>query len=522
MKVLVKEKIAEKGIEKLKEAGFEVDVALNMSREEMLQKIGDYQGLIVRSATNVNEEVISKACNMKVIGRAGIGVDNVDVQAATKRGIIVANAPESNIVSVAEHAVAIMLALARRLPQADVSTKAGKWEKSKFMGIEVQDKVLGIIGVGRIGTLVASRARGLGMKVIGYDPYISKERFQQMGIEIAQTLPDLLKQADFISIHLPKTKDTMGLMGEKEFNLMKDGVRIINTARGGIVNEDALVKAIKSGKVAGAGIDVFSQEPYVSGPLLELDEVVLTPHIAASTREAQDKAGIIIAEQVVAALKGEFISNAVNVPIAVPETLEALKPFLPLAEVLGKFYARLLDGRVGPLEVDYAGELGRFDTSLLTVAALKGIFELAVQEPVTYVNAPILAKERGVEIKESKTTTSREYVNLITLKGEAAKISGTLLGAGKLRIVRIYDYDVDVTPSQYMLIVHNEDKPGLIGKIGTIMGNHNINIAQMQFGRKKKRGDAISVLSVDEVVPEKVLREIESIDGVNKAKFIVL
>ncbi|MDP3014034.1 MAG: phosphoglycerate dehydrogenase [Candidatus Subteraquimicrobiales bacterium] len=522
MKVLVKEKIAETGVEKLKKAGFQVDVAIDMSREEMLEKIGAYDGLIVRSATKVDEEVISKACNMKVIGRAGVGVDNIDVPAATKRGIIVANAPESNIISVAEHTIALLLALARHIPRADVSTKQGKWEKSKFEGVEVQNKVLGIVGVGRIGTLVASRARGLGMKVIGHDPYVSKERFQQLGIEIAQTLPDLLKVADFISIHLPKTKETLGLIGEKEFNLMKDGVRLVNTARGGIVDENALVEAIKSGKVAGAGVDVYNQEPYTSGSLLELGQVILTPHIAASTREAQDKAGIIIAEQVVAALKGEFVSNAVNIPIAAPETLEALRPFLPLTEILGKLYVRLLDGHVGSLDIDYAGELGRYDTSLLTVAVLKGIFESATQEPITYVNAPIVAKERGVEVRESKTTTSREYVNLIALKGEAAKVSGTLLGADKPRIVGIYDYEVDVIPSQYMLIIHNEDKPGMIGKIGTIMGNHNINIARMQFGRKKARGDALSILSVDEVVPDKVLKELEAIDGVNKAKFILL
>ncbi|MDI6892091.1 MAG: phosphoglycerate dehydrogenase [Actinomycetota bacterium] len=522
MKVLVKDRIAEGGVEKLKKAGFEVDAATEMSREEMLERIGEYDGLIVRSATKIDEEIISKADNLKVIGRAGIGVDNIDMEAATKKGIIVANAPESNIVSVAEHAIALLFALCRHVPCADVSVKSGKWEKSKFEGAEVQDKVLGVIGVGKIGTLVASRARGLGMRVIGLDPYVSKERFRQLGIEEMETLADLLKRADFISLHLPKTKETVGLIGKKEFALMKDGVRIINTARGGIVDEDALVEAIKSGKVAGAGIDVFSQEPYTSGPLLDLDQVIVTPHIAATTREAQDKAGIITAEQVIAALKGEFVSNAINVPIAAPEVLDALRPFLPLVEVLGKLYVRLLDGRVGSLEVEYAGELAKYDTALLTVAMLKGILESAVQEPVTYVNAPILARERGLEVRESKITVSREYVNLITLKGRTAKVSGTLFGPDKPRVVGIYDYDVDVVPSQYMLIIHNEDKPGMIGRIGMLMGDHNLNIARMQFGRRKARGDAISVLNMDEMVPDEVLKGIEAIDGVTKAKFIIL
>lgn len=523
MKVLVKEKIADGGIKKLEEAGFEVDVASKMSREEMLKVIDKYDGLIVRSATQVDDEVISKASNLKVIGRAGIGVDNIDLSAATKKGIIVANAPQSNITSVAEHAIALLLAQCRFIPNACASMKCGKWEKSKFVGTEVNDKILGIVGLGRIGTLVAARARGLGIKVLGYDPYVSAERFKRLGIEAADKMEDLLKKSDFITVHLPKTKETMGAIGKKEFSLMKDGVRIINTARGGIIDEEALVEAIKSGKVASAGIDVFSKEPYTEGPLLNLEQVILTPHIAASTREAQDKAGIITAEQVIAALKGDFVNNAVNVATVAPEIVEVLKPYLPLAEVLGKLFAKLTDGRVNFMDIEYSGDIVSGDNvDLLTVAILKGVLESVVQEPVTYVNAPILADERGIVVKESRTSEACEYVNLITLKKDSLTIGGTLLSPGKLRIVKLFDYDVDVIPSRYMLLIHNEDKPKMIGKVGMTLGDRNINIARMQFGRVKARGEAISILNVDEPVSEEVLEEIRAIDGVSKAKFITL
>lgn len=523
MKVLVKEKIADLGIEKLKEAGFEVDLAFDMSREDMIASIPDYDGLIIRSATQADEEVILKGTNLKVIGRAGIGVDNIDVAAATKRGIIVANAPQSNIISVAEHAIALLLAQARMIPQATDSMRSGKWEKSKFMGTELNDKVMGIIGLGRIGTLVASRARGLGMRVVAFDPYVSTERFKQLGIEVVDNMTDFLKLCDVITIHLPKAKETVGLIGKEEFAMMKDGVRLINTSRGGIVDEDALVEAVKSGKVAGAGIDVYLKEPYTEGPLLELDEVVLTPHIAASTTEAQDKAGIIVAEQVIAALKGDFVSNAVNVAAVPPEIVDLLRPFLPLAEVLGKFFMKLAGGQISSLDIDYSGEIAAGESlNLLSIAVIKGLLETVVQEPVTYVNAPSLAAERGIEVKESRTTKPCEYVNLITLRKGDFVVSGTLLSPGKMRITKLFGYEVDVIPSDYMLIVHNEDRPGMIGNIGTALGKHNINIARMQFGRMEARGDAISVLNVDEMIDDKIVQEIGKIDGVTEAKFIDL
>ncbi len=525
MKVLVKEKIADSGIEKMRKAGLQVDLSYEMSREELLEKIKDYDGLIVRSGTQVDKELISRAKKLKIIGRAGIGVDNIDVEAATRRGVIVANAPQSNIVSAAEHTIALLLALARKIPQAQASLKSRKWERSKFEGVEICDKILGILGLGRVGTLVAQLAHGLKMKVIAYDPYVSKEKFQQLGVEPASTLKDLLQKSDFISINLPKTKETIGLLGEKEFEMMKDGVRIINTARGGIFKEEVLVKYLKKGKVAGAAIDVYEKEPCTESPLFDFDNVVVTPHLGASTLEAQDKAGIMIAEQIIAGLKGDVVTNAVNVPTVPPEVLEILKPYLLLAEILGKLYFRLSEKPSNQIEVTYSGELASKETRTLTIAILKGIFESIVAEPVTYVNAPYLAQERGIEVKESKTTTSREYVNLITLKGSGDELclAGTIFGKGNQpRIVRIYDYEVDIIPSKYMLIVHNEDKPGMIGRLGTVLGNNNINIGRMQFGRKKVRGDAVSILSVDDPIPDKVLDEIKSLDGVSKAKFITL
>ncbi|MDI6799913.1 MAG: phosphoglycerate dehydrogenase [Actinomycetota bacterium] len=523
MKVLVKEQIADLGIEKLKEAGFEVDLAFDMSRDDMLACLSDYDGLIVRSATQVDKEAIMKGSKLKVIGRAGIGVDNIDIMAATKRGIIVANAPQSNIISAAEHALALLMTQARMIVQATNSMKNGKWEKSKFMGIELNDKVMGVLGLGRIGTLVASRARGLGMKVVAYDPYVSSDRFKQIGIEVIDNIADFFKVCDVITVHLPKAKETLGLIGKKEFAMMKDGVRIINTSRGGIVDEQALADAIKDGKVAGAGIDVFTEEPYTKGPLLELDSVIVTPHIAASTIEAQDKAGVIVAEQVIAALKGDFVSNAVNVAAVAPETVDILKPFLPLAEVLGKFFMKLAGGQINSLDIEYSGDIATGKSlELLTIAVIKGLLESVVQEPVTYVNAPSLAAERGIEVKESRTTKTCEYVNSITLSKDDFVVSGTLLSPGKMRIMNLFGYDVDVIPSEYMLIVHNEDRPGMIGNIGTTLGKHNVNIARMQFGRMKARGDAISVLNVDEPISEKALKEIEAIPGVMKAKFVDL
>jgi D-3-phosphoglycerate dehydrogenase len=479
-----------------------------MSADELLGEIGNYDALVIRSATKVTEEVVSQADRLKVIGRAGIGVDNIDIEAATKRGIIVANAPQSNIISAAEHTVALMLACARNIPQACASTKAGKWERSKFQGVEVYEKVLGIIGLGRIGTLVASRARGLGMKVVAYDPYVSKERY-------------------FLTVHLPKSKETMGLIGDREFAIMKDGIRLVNTARGGIYQSEPLLNALKSGKVAGIGFDVFDHEPLTESPLFDFDQTVLTPHLGASTVEAQDKAGIMIAEQVIAGLNGEFVSNAVNIPLIPIEAMEAVKPFLPLAEKLGRLLNELAEEGIHSIDIEYVGQIAQHETKLLTIAILKGVFDKIVEEQVNYVNAPIFADERGIEINESKKSSSKDYINVIRVSGRDGgteiSVAGTLVGKkNQERFVNVYEFDIDMVPSKYMAFFRYEDIPGMIGKVGTTLGKHDINIANMQVGRKKIRGEALMGVNVDTPIPDSVIEEMKSAAGIGFAKFMVL
>jgi len=527
MKVLVKEKIAEAGVQQLRDDGFDVTFAPDMPADEMMKTIGEYDALIVRSATKVTADVIEASVKMKVIGRAGVGVDNVDVDAATKKGIIVCNAPTSNVISAAEHTIALLLAQARNIPQAVASLKAGKWERSKFGGTEVYEKTLGVVGMGRIGTLVASRAQGLGMRVIGHDPYVTKERFAQLGIEMIEQFDDLLKEADFITVHLPKTAETIGMFGEAEFSKMKDGVRLVNTARGGIYQEEALMAALDSGKVASVGIDVYPSEPCTDSPLFAYDQVVATPHLGASTTEAQDKAGTQIAEYVAAALKGEFVSTAVNIAAVSPDVMEVFEPFLPLAEQIGKVYTHLAEGQIEELEIEFAGGLADYDTHLLTTAVLKGIFEHVVDEPVNYVNAPHLAEERGIVLKESKSTIMKDYANLVRLKGETDKgkvsIAGTTIGKkNEPRLVKLYDFDIDMVPSEHMAFFRYVDKPGMIGKVGTVLGGRKINIASMQVGRKKAGGTAVMGINVDEPIPADVLEEIKEQAGIEEAWSIEL
>lgn len=525
MKVLITEPIADAGVEQLKQ-DFEVDVKTDLSPEQLKECISEYDALIIRSATQVDGEVISKAGKLKIIGRAGIGLDNVDVEAATKKGIIVANAPQSNIVSAAEHTIALLLTQCRNIPQANVSLKSGEWKRAKFEGAEVAGKILGVVGLGRVGAIVAQQALGLNMKVIAYDPFLSKERFVTLGAKRVEKLEDLLKRADFITVHLPKTKETIGMFGEREFSLMKDGVRIVNTARGGIFQEAALIKALRGGKVASAGIDVFEKEPCTSSPLFEFNQVVVTPHLGASTQEAQDRAGITIAEQVVAALKGEFVGNAVN--IAAAEIEDAVKPFLPLTEKLGRLFTQITEGRpINEIEIEYAGNISRYNTSILTVAAFKGMFTPIVYEPVTYVNAPILARERGIEVKEVKTVSTRDYLNVVTIRGRdnehEVTAGGTLVGKkNQERFVSIYDFDIDMLPSEFMAFFRYKDVPGIIGKVGTILGKNNINIANMQVGRKVLHGEALMGINVDIPIPEEVMEEIRQQAGISDAKFMTL
>jgi len=524
MKVLIKEKIAETGIEELKKE-FEVVDGIGWDEATFVKELPKFDAIIIRSATQMTAELISKASNLKIIGRAGIGVDNVDVEAATKKGIIVANAPQSNIVSAAEHALALLLAAARLIPQADASLKSCKWERSKFEGVELYDKTLGILGYGKIGGLVAKRAQAFGMKILAYDPYISVEKAKNDNVDIAQSLDEVLKSADIITIHLPKTSETLGMIGAKEIGKMKDDVIIVNAARGGIIDEQALADAVKAGKVAAAGLDVFSTEPCTDSPVFAYPNVVVTPHLGASTHEAQDKAGVTIAQQVKAALKGDFVTYAVNIPVAVIE--EAAKPFLPLAEKLGKLLYHLVEGQISSIEVKCAGEFASGNTDILSVAVLKGLFEPVVSEPVTYVNAPLIAKERGIELNAVKTSKSTDYLNVlsVTSKTDGKKISvgGTLVGKkNQERFVSIYDFDIDMIPSEYMAFFRYKDVPGMIGKVGTILGENGINIANMQVGRRTLGGEALMGINVDNAISPDILKRIKKEAGITNAAFMQL
>ncbi|HEV7886830.1 MAG TPA: phosphoglycerate dehydrogenase, partial [Acidimicrobiales bacterium] len=443
--------------------------------------------LIIRSATKVTADVLEAGRDLVVVGRAGIGLDNVDVAAATRRGVMVVNAPQSNILSAAEHTMALLLAQARNVPQAHAALKAGKWERSKWEGVELHGKTLGIIGLGRIGALVAQRALAFGMRLVAYDPYVAVDRARQMGIELL-SLDELIRTADFVTIHVAKSPETVGLVNAALLAQAKPSLRVINVARGGIVDEEALAEAVGSGQIAGAALDVFSEEPTTSSPLFDHDPVVVTPHLGASTAEAQDKAGITIAEQVLLALAGEFVPFAVNVAAA--EASETVRPFLPLAERLGAAFASLHEGIPGTLDISYEGSIGDYDTRILTLSVLKGVFSSGADEPVSYVNAPQLAEERGMEVRESKTSTAHDYVNLVTLRGGGHAIAGTLSGVrAEPRIVMVDGHDLDVPFARHLLFVRNDDRPGMVGVVGTVLGQAGSNIAQMALGRGRA-GDA--------------------------------
>ncbi|MBA2438714.1 MAG: phosphoglycerate dehydrogenase, partial [Acidimicrobiia bacterium] len=450
-RVLVTEKLAPAGLERLAAAGHEVDERLGLSPEQLVQTLPGAAALIVRSATDVTAEALAAGDDLVVVGRAGIGLDNVDVAAATRRGVMVVNAPQSNVLSAAEHAMALLLSQARNIPQASAALRSGSWERSRWEGVELHGKTLGVIGLGRIGTLVAQRAAAFGMRLVAHDPYVSAERARQLGIELLD-LVDLVSRADFVTIHVARTPETMGLLDKDLLSQAKPGLRVVNTARGGIVDEEALAWAIGEGLVGGAALDVFATEPTTSSPLFGLDSVVVTPHLGASTAEAQDKAGVTIAEQVILALAGDFVPFAVNVSAG--EASETVRPFLPLAERLGSLFARLNEGVPQILEVTYQGQLADYDTRILTLAVLKGVFSGVVHEPVSYVNAPQLAEERGIEVRETTTSSVQDFVNLITLRGGDHALGGTLAGLrGEPRIVMVDDHSVEVPPAQNMLVL---------------------------------------------------------------------
>jgi D-3-phosphoglycerate dehydrogenase len=526
LRVLIPEKLADPGVELLQK-DFDVTVRLGLSPAELLDEIGAYDGLIIRSATQVTAEVIERAGNLKAIGRAGIGVDNIDIEAATKRGVIVANAPESNTVAAAEHTLGLMLAAARRIPAADASLKGGEWKRSSFKGVEVREKTLGLIGLGHVGAIVARGALGMGMRVLAYDPYVSGDRMRSMNVERAETTDEVFEGADFVSLHVPRTPQTLGLVNEESLNRMKPTAYLINVARGGIVDETALYNALKEGVIGGAALDVFAEEPTTESPIFLLPNVVVTPHLGASTAEAQDRAGITAAEQVAAALKGLVPIHAINAPVPVGEGAEFVAQFSGLCEALGKVLYQLTDRPGDTLRIEYRGEVAGFDTRLLDVSAQKGLLAPMVLEPLNFVNTPILARERGLRLETSRLPESTDYTSLVVLRlaGEAGEtvVSGTLSGPKmQPRLVEVMGFDLDVVPEKHMLFIRNEDVPGMIGKVGSILGDHGINIGNMAVGRGEPGSRAAMAVTVDDPVPEEVLETFLKTPGFNEARAVTL
>jgi D-3-phosphoglycerate dehydrogenase len=521
VKVLIREPIADAGVELLR-SKFEVDVATNGDLAEL---IGEYEGIVIRSATKLTADLIERAERLRVIGRAGVGVDNVDVPAATRRGIVVANAPESNVVSAAEHAVGLLVALARNIPQAHAALVQGRWERSRWGGVELADKWLGVLGFGRIGQQVARRAVGLQMRVVAYDPFVSRERFRELGVERAESPEEVFAAADFLTIHLPLTDETRGSIGRDAIAQLKDGVRLVNAARGELIDEAALAEALRSGKVAGAALDVFSEEPY-SGPLLELDNVVVTPHLAASTAEAQDRAGVIVAEQVAAALEGGLVTNAVNIPSIRPEDLEMLGPFVPLAAKLGRLAMELAEGRADRIQLAYFGHLAEFDTRLLTVAALNGVFQGRVEHDVNYVNAPLVAADRGIDVAEERRATARDFTNLVRVaivsNGDEIRVAGTTIGGSDRHwLVSALGFQIEIELAPLMVFFRYDDVPGVIGRVGTTFGSAGVNIANMAVSRTRQGGKALMALSIDTPAPPELIERIRG-EGFDDARFISL
>ena len=521
MKVLISDNLSTRGVDILKKAGLEVEFRSKTSAEEIEKMIGDYDALIIRSATKVTAGLLEKASKLKVVGRAGSGLDNVDIPAATKKGVVVMNTPGGNTVTTAEHTIGMIFACARMIPQAYASMKAGKWEKKKFEGVELFDKTLGIVGLGAIGGVVANRCTALGMKVLANDPFISTEKAKQLGIELAD-LETIYKRSDFITLHTPKTKETAGLINKDTIAKMKDGVRIINCARGGIVNEADLFEALKSGKVAGAAFDVFEKEPPENHPLMTLDNFIATPHLGASTLEAQENVATAVAEQIVDYLIAGTVRNAVNVPSVPADQLPSLSPYINLAERMGLFTAQVIEGGLTQVTVEYSGDVSNLKLEPVTLAALKGLLTPMIQENVNYVNAPLIAKDRGIEVKVSKSSDTREYTSLITIKVKAGakevSVSGTLNSKKEPRIIQVDDFPMETVPEGDMLVLMNNDKPGVIGGIGMLMGQSGVNIARMQFGREKQGGLAMSIVSVDSPISDELMDKVRKLPNVLSAK----
>ncbi|MFH1553027.1 MAG: phosphoglycerate dehydrogenase [Candidatus Omnitrophota bacterium] len=523
IKVLVSDPLSKEGVDILKKAKFKVDEVSKLSETELVSKIKGYDALIIRSGTTVTRKIIEASDKLKVIGRAGVGLDNVDVAAASKKGIVVMNAPAGNTISTAEHAFSLMLSLSRNIPQANQSVKLGKWDRKKFMGVELYGKTLGIIGLGRIGAEFARRANSFGMKILAFDPFLSEERAKALNVDPVD-LDALLRNSDFITVHTPLTDETRHIIDDRAFQKMKKGVRIINAARGGIIDEKALAKNIKSGKVAGAAFDVYETKakPPLDSPIVDMDNVITTPHLGASTEEAQVNVAMDIARSVSDALLGKGFRNAANIPAMEEEALEVIQPYINLAERLGSIQTQLIDEPIKAITVKYIGEIADLDVAVITRALIKGILNPILEEEVNYVNALLIAKERGIKITEKKTSKITDFANLISVEFDTGRkkhfIMGTLFANKEPRIIKMDKYYVEAIPDGHMLVVDNKDVPGVVGKIGTLLGKHGINIAEMSFGRDKKTGEAISLLNVDTEIPKEVLRKLKATENINDVK----
>lgn len=524
-KVLVSDSVDQAGITILSQVA-QVDIKTNLSLEELINIIPEYDALMIRSATKVTKEVIEAANQLKIIGRAGVGVDNVDVPAATRKGIVVVNSPEGNTIAAAEHALAMMLSLSRHIPDANQSVKSNKWDRNKYMGTEVYKKTLGVVGLGKIGSHVATAAKAMGMKILAYDPFISKERADQLGCTLVD-LDLLFSESDYITLHVPKTKETANLINAESLSKMKPTTRIINCSRGGIIDENALVDALEGNQIAGAALDVFETEPLGESRLRDLGgKIILTPHLGASTAEAQTNVAIDVAEQIRDVLLGLPARSAVNIPGLNPDVMEKLRPYLKLAETLGNLVGQLAGGRIETFNVNLQGELATNQGQPLVIAATKGLLSQALRERVNYVNAAIEAKERGIRVIETRDASVQDYSASIHLEATGTKgthsVTGSLLSDGEIRITNLDEFPVNVPPSNYMLFTLHRDMPGIIGKIGSLLGNFNVNIASMQVGRKIVRGDAVMVLSIDDPLPEGILSEIIQVTGITDAYTVSL
>ncbi len=516
-RVLIREPIAEAGIALLRER-FDVDVDADGDLED---QIAGYDAIVIRSATRLTADLIGRAERLRVIGRAGVGVDNVDVDAATRRGIVVANAPESTVISAAEHTIGLLVALARNIPQAHAALKAGRWERSRWGGVELASKTLGVLGFGRIGQQVARRALGLGMRVVAYDPFVAQERFREQGVERLPSAEDVYAAAEFLTLHLPLNDETRGLLDDEAFARMRPGARVVNAARGELVDEAALARALSSGAVAAAALDVFSEEPY-TGPLLDLENVVVTPHLAASTEEAQDRAGMIVAEQVAAALEGGLVTNAVNIPVIGADDLEVLGPFIPLAAKLGRLAMELSRGQAQRIHLTYFGSLAEYDTRLLTVAALNGAFQGRVDQPVNYVNAPLVAAERGIDVGEERRSAARDFTNLVRVDVDGLRVAGTIIGGEERHwLVSALGFQLEIELALRMVLFRYDDVPGVIGRVGTLFGDAGVNIANMTVSRTREGGKALMALSIDSPPPPELVERFRQ-EGFDDVRFVRL